>query len=354
LCASVLSKEDTDINLPLTTSAELEQGDCQQDGVSTSFLSLDSHIDKMQEIYKLHQPFLKESPEQPLSLYNLESLYPSLAINITSILPKPLPIAITIGNTPSHHRYKDREKGYMQGELSTCVSFATVACLEWTLYPNVDRKLSEGHLTHVAETTDDCKPGLDLVTAMSVARDTGVVEAQYWPYSDQHVCYPNPPSITDKPHYKFSAVYPLFQKNREEVIALLKHEMSASTEPTFNDDKNHPHIMSLKLAIANNYPVVVSVPVIGSVWYTGTADRIQRKEVENWFKEVGDAPKNKGWHAIMIYGYNDNDGKKTFEFKNSWGPSWGHCGPKVVVQGHGHLTYDFIIKYAEFAMYGIK
>lgn len=313
------------------------------------------------QLLETHIPDMTSNLFKEMSLVLHEGTteqYEKISLDLTtfSLQPKPLFPAFELGNIPTHMTFKGRANNYSQGKLGSCASFATVACLEMVYYPNRNVKLSESHITDTAERTPpygDCKPGAPVEHVMGVARDNGVIEAKYWPYNDLIVCNPTPPSIDGKELFKFSSVFPLYQQERVNIVELLDREQKAVNEPIFLDDPEHPYIKSIKLALANLHPVVISVPVIGATWSIGNPTRIFRSDIQKWFKEEAtDSPKSKGWHAVVVYGYNDN--KKTFQFKNSWGPTWGHFGKKVVVQGHGHLTYDYIIKYSSLGILGIK
>jgi predicted GNAT family acetyltransferase len=83
----------------------------------------------------------------------------------------------------------------------------------------------------------------------------------------------------------------------------------------------------IKHSLSNLQPVIVNIPYY-SQWHHPENGVIQ-------FPSQNEP--TKGYHAILIIGYREND--QYFQFKNSWGVQWGD-------NGYGWLPYGYIEQYA--------
>lgn len=89
-------------------------------------------------------------------------------------------------------------------------------------------------------------------------------------------------------------------------------------------DYNIDKVSPIKQALANNYPVIVSMKIPASFQAVGTQKFWTPTEYER--SNAGDLGNNKslGGHAMCVIGYDDTKG--AFEIMNSWGGEWGDQG----------------------------
>lgn len=203
-----------------------------------------------------------------------------------------------------------------QGQLGSCVAFATVAVKEWqeikeygmelavtknkpAISAKDVRDLSEQWVYYNCKKIDPWpnEEGTSIRYAMKVLQKQGVPFERDWPYSDTVIG--NPDKVASR-------------------IALWMRIESYWRITTSQE---------LKAALVNNGPIPIGILCFEEIFYVG-ANGI-----------VAD-PKNPndiyGGHAICIVGY--DDAKKLFKFKNSWSTSWGE-------NGYGYLSYNYVNNY---------
>ncbi len=187
-----------------------------------------------------------------------------------------------------------------QGQLGACSSFAMVAIFEYILKKNraLDNDLSEAFVYHYAHqreqsATDD---GTSLYNNIVALRTEGVCLESLCPYSDQETEEPSPEAINDAIHRRF--------------------------RKALNVKKDIQH---LKAAIAQGYPVAVSVKIFDSFSpVAGFIPRPTQDEIEE---------DHCGNHAMVLCGYSDDE--KVFIARNSWGTRFGD-------NGYCYLPYSYI------------
>lgn len=259
--------------------------------------------------------------------------------------------------------------------LGTCVSFAVGGEIERHLLSQQQR-ISEAHFTVQVEQTDDGIAGLNLAKGMGFARDKGFVSQAYWSYEgylqalcqrhnvpyerrwdaankdklNNAVIIPSPVSDGSVPHFKFSKVLYVYQKPRQTIVETFKTHKDITPISSLAASP----ITDLRTLIANNATIVVSVPVwwktngVDAGWESGRIKVPSNSSLKLWSVTLENEsdPKKKGWHAILLNGYNDtgDDRGGYFIFKNSWGP-WG-------TNGFGTIPYTYIERFSDFGTYG--
>lgn len=119
---------------------------------------------------------------------------------------------------------------------------------------------------------------------------------------------------------------------------LFYHNPSTDQAPYSTD------IGRLKRWLAGNHDgFVIAVPIYASFYPGNYSGGLYYP----WSTEVSTQPL--GYHALFVYGYNDNVGNTgygAFAVMNSWGTRWGYSGA-------GWLSYEFVQQYAKegWAMY---
>jgi C1A family cysteine protease len=198
-----------------------------------------------------------------------------------------------------------------QGNLGSCVGFASVAMKEGQEKEEHDKEVLAGKKDHRDGKEYDyseawvywnCKKidpwpgeeGTDLRSAMKVLNTIGVPTEKAWPYSDNKLDIGEPASWA----------------NLIARWAVTGSYWSIST------------LTELKEALVDS-PVMIGVPVF-----------------EEWYEPASGViayPANPddvlGGHAICVVGYDDE--KQLVKFKNSWSIYWGD-------KGYGYLSYKYI------------
>jgi len=241
-----------------------------------------------------------------------------------------------------------------QGQLGTCSSFAVVECLKFLH----NHQLSQPYLiVNTEEKFDNCiDDGVSIGDAMMIAKNKGVIGQKWWDYNSYYEGvlevnrndgedddskdgeeYNNPLNI---------CIEPPFDKHQDKELVKFGFK---EIESIFHEDRNacvagqpcnfsKSSLIQYKI-LEYSVPAVVSVPV---VWAWGWMD--DQGDVKIPERSSLESSKIDGWHAITIYNYNDVS--KTFNFKNSWGPTWGKH------RGYGTISCDYIDKYASEAWIG--
>lgn len=229
-------------------------------------------------------------------------LFKNLTKNKQSKILKLLPKQID--HTPNMTPVKD------QGQLGSCVAFATVALKEWQewqeylrikhihdLNENHFSDLSEQWVYHKAKEIDNINgEGTTIRAALNVLRKYGVPPEKSWVYSDRIKGQPDEES---EDFAKYTRVGRFFR---------------------INNKVNH-----LKLALLHT-PVPLGVVTTKS--FFKTHDGVIQDDKRNRGKHGG--------HAICAVGYDNR--RKLIKFKNSWSARWGD-------RGYGYLSYKYFKKY---------
>ena len=257
-----------------------------------------------------------------------------------------------------------------QNPSGACVSFACVACGEY-YYPH--KTFSEAEFTILAETTidgEDCKSGLFLGNALSLAKDYGFVTSGRLGYSEylKYVARKNGidpfaadwkeqlGNIDDKADicssdynttmreigkslrlygdyrdytsYKIEGIYPIHHVSS----ASLRDSISYGARRIYKESGSigsplNADIESVKGALCKGYPVATALRVFDDCWKD--SGKITMPKIER--------DKDIGSHAVVITGFDNT--KKVFTIKNSWGADRG-------INGFYEAPYDYIRQYS--------
>ena len=203
-----------------------------------------------------------------------------------------------------------------QGQLGSCVAFATVAVKEWqeikeygmaaasaikgpAISAKDVRDLSEQWVYYNCKKIDPwpTEEGTSIRYAMKILQKMGVPFEKEWPYSDSRVG--NPSKLASK------------------IAKWLKIDSYWRIST----------IQELKAALVNNGPIPIGVLCFEEIFGVGVDGIIpDPKNPEDVY----------GGHAICVVGYDDV--KKLIKFKNSWSSAWGD-------KGYGYLSYNYINNY---------
>lgn len=265
---------------------------------------------------------LKESTKKDFAALNIQeaTIDPSIAL-------PPFPPSFSIRNEMT--AVED------QGTGGTCTSFCVVACLEHMH----QRDLSEGQVTHEAETTyGDCTAGLALIHAYQICKSPGAVDEAHWAYDDTQVCWANPPNVAGAARFRFSEIGYVYQRERSVALGIMKNQQAQSATPGL------PLSVSIQRQLfARRRPVSASVPIVWDAWpWSGDVIMPPPSSSEEFLK-IMSPPNTEGWHCIPICGWDNSTGR--FLFKNSWGNFWGN-------NGYGTIPYQYIDSYSDVAMVG--
>lgn len=242
-----------------------------------------------------------------------------------------------------------------QRQNLTCVSFAAIGAFEYIVYAladdpfrDVEPDLSESHITHAIEKLHgDCVGGLSIVELAYYLRYNGCVEETSWPYNEHEICSANPPNLALARRYLTdvitdTSIGPAFiHREHDEVIARIKLQIRGITK-SFRTS----NIVEMCCTHLSQYrrPVVVDVPVFWSKddfsagWEIGVIEMPTPNQLKSWLTQTSkDVSGSSGWHAICLTGY--NEGRRRFEFKNSWGKNWGFSG-------YGTIPFEYLDSYS--------
>ena len=197
-----------------------------------------------------------------------------------------------------------------QGQLGSCVAFATVALKEWQEWQEflkikdqhdiTDNKysdLSEQWVYQNAKKIDNIpNEGTTIRAALSVLRKYRVPPEKSWVYSDRIKGTPEDDADTKA---RFTRIGEFFR---------IKNKI------------NH-----LKLALLHT---PVPLGVITTESFMKTRSGVIEDDARNRGKHGG--------HAICAVGYDDK--KKLIKFKNSWSTHWGN-------NGYDYISYNYFKKY---------
>ncbi len=190
-----------------------------------------------------------------------------------------------------------------QKGCGSCVAFGVIATIESRFNiacknPNLDKDLSEAYLFYCG-CGECCNPGWNFAPALDFCKNKGVALESTFPYTAQNQTCPTSVS-------KYTN------------IAAWKQVLS------INNRKN---------IIATKGSVVGGMAVYSDFY--SYKDGVYKRTPNSIFK---------GYHAISIVGYNDNE--QCWICKNSWGSGWGDNGWFKI--GYGECSID-----TSFAFYDI-
>lgn len=191
-----------------------------------------------------------------------------------------------------------------QGNLGSCVAFASVALKEWQEQKeNVNRNeydLSEKWVYWNCKEIDGYpnSEGTTIRSSMKILNKQGVPPEKAWPY----------------------------ETKKENIGSPEKWAYMISKWNLISEYRRIENLTELKESLASNGPVVGGVLVFDTFYYP-----------KNGIIDMPiDDSKVLGGHAILLCGYDDE--KQLIEFKNSWSDRWGDGG-------FGYLPYQYIKKY---------
>lgn len=242
-----------------------------------------------------------------------------------------------------------------QGPIGTCASFTAVACGEH-YYPT--HRFSAGEFTVLAETqlseteSGDCRPGLYLGKALTVAKNYGFIDEHRLPYStylnyvaqssgvsvkglssikSPEICFKDRrggvvsynrtmaaigtdiqlSGTTADVGYRFSQLYPLHHVSHKALSMALRGQkpLSQASQIGIPADAN---ATSAVKALSMDMPVAVALPIFEGCWESSEVSM-----PDQWQQSIG-------WHAVTLTGYDWE--AQSFTLKNSWGTTWGHKG----------------------------
>jgi C1A family cysteine protease len=197
-----------------------------------------------------------------------------------------------------------------QGNLGSCVGFATTAMKEFQEQIEHEREVSEGKKDHREQDHYDLseawvywnckkidpwpdKQGTSIRCAMQVLHKIGIPCEDAYPYSDK---YKGKPESWAKLIAKWGLIDSYWRCR---------------------------NIDDLKYALFNG-PVVMGIACFREIFHpSNTGDVLYPKNTNEIY----------GGHAVCAVGY-DDDTKKV-KFKNSWGVNWGK-------EGYGFVSYRYI------------
>jgi len=196
-----------------------------------------------------------------------------------------------------------------QGELGSCVSFATAAMKEWQEQQELSEEIgdpklftkgifydfSESWIYWNAKKLDPWpnEEGTSIRYAMKVLQKIGVPSEKAWPYSDNDY---GKPKKWAKKVARFAAIKSYWKIN---------------------------NLLELKTALVKG-PVPIGIECFDEIFTVGS----------NGIVHYPRNPRNpQGGHAICTVGFDDR--KRFIKFKNSWSVDWGK-------DGYGYLPYKYI------------
>ena len=190
-----------------------------------------------------------------------------------------------------------------QGELGSCTAHAIAGAIQYhqikkkvavtdpsRLFLYYNARLREGHAKQDS--------GAQIRTIMKSANKDGACFEKSWPY--------NINVFTKRPRL---ACYNAGFKHR-----------------TVGYHRVNVDLISIKKALAEDFPIVGGIVLYDSVFSTSTT-----KSGRLVLPSIKKQPI--GGHAILFVGYDDK--RKVLKFRNSWGTEWGD-------NGYGYLPYSYV------------
>jgi C1A family cysteine protease len=186
-----------------------------------------------------------------------------------------------------------------QGQLGSCTGFSTCAAVEYLIPGTIASPLFVYYEERATEGTIKSDAGANIRTGIKVLNKIGAAQEAKWPYSDGPTKFVRKPTLTAfKDAAKRKLTTYLRCNSRAEVMA----------------------------ALAASKPVVIGFSCYSSL----ETEAVDKTGIVPMPKKTD---RQIGGHAICLTGYDTH--AKLFEFKNSWGSSWGDAG-------YGHLPFGYL------------
>ncbi len=241
--------------------------------------------------------------------------------------PPPIPPVFSWRSAVLAHTSEAYDQGTWNRGSEACAAFAVLSAVDFVNQsrlragdlPSWVEPLSAAHLTDITcRRFGRCSTGRPSVgECFLVAKEVGIVRDTEWPFDPtKGYCWTSPPDVSAAQHYRFNALSTLY----------IQLPVPFIINP----------VAAIKNGLAYGLPVV-DLGIISHVagWENDPEDD-PLIHVPN-----GDVPPD-DFHVIAITGCDDNN--RIFQFKNSWGRTWGKHG------GYGKITYEYIAKYTRLAM----
>lgn len=186
-----------------------------------------------------------------------------------------------------------------QGQLGSCTGFSTCAAVEFLIPGVVVSPLFVYYEERAAEGTVKADAGANIRTGIKVLNKLGAASELIWPYSDGAVKFKKKPT-------------------KAATVDAAKRKLT-----TYLRCASRLQVMS---ALASGKPVVIGFSCYASL----ETEAVDKTGIVPMPKK---SERQIGGHAICLTGY--DVGTQLFEFKNSWGTSWGE-------KGYGYLPFGYI------------
>ncbi len=196
-----------------------------------------------------------------------------------------------------------------QGTQGSCAAFAVVSVFEYMLKTGGEKitsNLSEAFVYYNVRKKDDKQmedSGSSVYDTINAIHDLGVCTEELCPYLE-----------TD---YTTEPTQPAYVDALQRTIATAK-----SITLTGDTDRN---VRDIKSALADGYPVIVSLRICNS--FNATKGFVKKPSAEEILQE------SQGSHAMVVCGYSDKE--KFFIVRNSWGTKFGD-------HGYCYIPYSYI------------
>ena len=245
-----------------------------------------------------------------------------------------------------------------QDRTGWCSAHAVAAAMEILICKQtggIDR-VSQPHLWMLGKGIENgCKGGWFLSSAVRTAVSYKIIPSNYWSFVNEY-------------EYCEENLQKIISQKPEDII--LKEKAIYRITSSYLINENDEHVWAIKRALLTNNPVVYSVPVFRGVGWDSheELDSIQippegkgecnckclcslkesnNDEYNKYCKEPvcceDDDYCKRGYHSIVIIGYNNNS--STFTLLNSWGKNWKESSTNTNDGGFFNIDYAYINKY---------